>query len=219
MIWIITVVAIKLTLLTLYILMKIAERQEHNHVKPQAKPPTQLPHYGPPVLKPEWGTLKVTHPAPKQLTIQVTATIQQQRTLVVKPQPPALKHPSSQEIRSLASYMAAEANIEIDGTRWLYRMIMDNGGIRRYKSEHEPQEEYTTNVPLHYRRKNGLTPDEMAANLGFDGDRELYEEIQKSERRRIDLTANLPRNIYTASMFTDDATAELVELMNPHLGS
>ncbi len=73
------------------------------------------------------------------------------------------------------------------------------------------------NVPLHYRRKNGLPADEMAATLGYESDSDMYEAIQQSERLRRSLTASLPYNQYRAKDFTEYARDELLEIKNPHL--
>ncbi len=106
--------------------------------------------------------------------------------------------------------------MEIDGTRWIYREVMDNGGIKRYRNDRE-KEEYESNVPLHYRRKNGLPADEMANTLGYESDSEMYEAIQTSERLRRSLTASLSYNQYRAKDFTEYAREELIEIMNAHL--
>ena len=100
------------------------------------------------------------------------------------------------QARSLASHLAAQANMELeaelDDLRSLYREIMSRGGIRRHHSEWEPQEEYTVNIPVWYRRKDGLPPDEMADEMGLT-ESDLYEKIAQAERDRKELMAKLPR--------------------------
>ena len=109
--------------------------------------------------------------------------------------------------RKLASELAAIENQSLDSCRWLYREIMSRGGLRRYRSEFEPQEEFTSNVPVHYRRKDGLPPDEMAAELGFSSDTELYAEITKTELLKRKLLVGLPKGVkaYRAKDFLEEA--------------
>lgn len=106
--------------------------------------------------------------------------------------------------------------MELDGTRWIYRQVIDNGGIRRHTKDYL-NKEYEISVPLHYRRKNGLPGDEMAMELGYDTEDELYQEIEKAERRRQSMTNNLPTGNYRLKDFLDAAKLDLVEELNPNL--
>jgi hypothetical protein len=54
-------------------------------------------------------------------------------------------------------------------------------------------EEYERYVPNQYRRKFGLPPDEMAAELGYSIDSELYAEIDREEMCRRRISKQLPK--------------------------
>ena len=95
---------------------------------------------------------------------------------------PKLPEPTKAEVKSIAKWMAAEWN-ESAGWRTpgFIRQIMDRGGIRPYRGKTRAgkvDEEYMTSVPLFMRRKAGLPPDEMADEMGFDSDTEMYRAIQ-----------------------------------------
>lgn len=90
---------------------------------------------------------------------------------------------SKRTIRSRAKYMADQFN-EQYGWRVpeFVKEIRDRGGIRPYKERTRAgkvDEEYMQNVPLFLRRKKGLPPDEMASEMGFDTDSDLYEAISE----------------------------------------
>lgn len=84
--------------------------------------------------------------------------------------------PSPMEIRSIASWMAAEYNEETFGKEpYLAREILDRGGIRAFRRG-ALKEEYKT-IPLFLKNKSGLPADEMANEMGFETERELMEAI------------------------------------------
>ena len=171
-----------ITQCALWLLDRIAKDpkpQRHNPVRKKL-------HYGPQVLKPEWG----------------------------KTYPKRIKQPSRSSIRQLASQMAWEANEQIDGTRYLYREIMANGGIKPHKDDYLKRE-YDLSVPNHYRRRGGMYPDDMANTLGYETESELYEAIDTSERLRQQLTASLPNGKHLVRDFLDMATDDLTQQLNP----
>jgi len=59
----------------------------------------------------------------------------------------------------------------------IWKDVLDRGGIRAYKDKYL-YEEYLENVDRRLRRRTGLPPDEMAADLGFDSDTELYKSLR-----------------------------------------
>ena len=79
--------------------------------------------------------------------------------------------------RKLAAYRADPA--------WestIFPRIIEQGGLRPYRKPRFGKRpcwtEFKESVPLFLRRKDGIAPDEMAAQLGFEGDGELYEAIR-----------------------------------------
>lgn len=130
---------------------------------------------------------------------------------------------SKAEIRQralpLASELADRANTEADSSKWLYREIISRGGIRRHRSEWEPQEEYTVNIPVWYRRKDGLPPDEMADELGMS-ESDLYEAVAAAERTRVSIRGSLSAGVkqWRQKDFIEEAYAILEdELMEVSL--
>lgn len=117
------------------------------------------------------------------------------------------------EVTGLALEKAAEANSELDSARILYREIISGGGIKPYANGRE-LEEYKSHVPAHFRRKAGMTPDDMASELGFAGDTELYQEIDRSEMLRKGVEVSLPKGKrkFTAADFMDEAKGTLEDV-------
>lgn len=96
---------------------------------------------------------------------------------------PAAAPFSKGTIKSLAKWYAETWNEEFEWrTPGFIKEIRDRGGIRPYKERTRAgkvDEEYMQNVPLFLRRKKGLPPDEMASEMGFDTDSDLYEAISE----------------------------------------
>ncbi len=87
--------------------------------------------------------------------------------------------PSGSEVESLARWMADEYNQEtFEKEPYLAREIMSRGGIRSYRKGME-KAEYKA-IPLFMKDSKGLPPDEMAAEMDFDTDRDLFEAIAKA---------------------------------------
>lgn len=101
------------------------------------------------------------------------------------PRPPVMEI-SQSEIKSIAEWMADRYNEEHHPQASPFiKEIMERGGIRPYKkhlAQERVDEEYMRHVPLFMRRKTGLPPDEMAAEMGFESDSELYEAISRIYR-------------------------------------
>ena len=76
------------------------------------------------------------------------------------------------------------------------KKVLENGGIKPYRDPEGKvveSEEYLGNVPLRLRRKDGLSPDEMANTLGFEGDSELYAELKSEADAKSKIRANIKR--------------------------
>jgi len=97
------------------------------------------------------------------------------------PKPARVEEPSEKEIRAVAEWMAQEATAELPGydPKMLAHEILSRGGIRAYRKQYPGQktdEEYMA-LPLFLKRRTGLPPDELAAEMGFESDVDLYEAI------------------------------------------
>ncbi len=86
----------------------------------------------------------------------------------------------------MAEWMAEEANVEEAETQpFLAREIMSRGGIKppRQPTALEPRkrqvEEYTA-IPIFLRSKRGLPLDEMAAEMGYEYEDDLRQDIMKA---------------------------------------
>lgn len=196
-IWIIIIIKLIAILLSLamYIAKKLSARKpvsiQQKHESPQLIADTFLADSFPPIQ------LEIT--APK---------IPQQPIMKIKP---TILQPTAADMHSLASQMAAEANLELDSTLWIYRQVMEAGGLKPYANEKE-LEEFQSNTPIHFRRKNGLPPDKIADMLGYESDTELYNAIQTEQRLR-----NSHPKKYLVKHFMQDAKETLFEELNPHL--
>lgn len=87
------------------------------------------------------------------------------------------------QIRAVAEWMAEEHE-EKKGVdpKWLAREIASRGGIRAYKKQYPGQKtdpEFMA-IPLFMKKKSGLPPDEMADEMGYSTDTELYRDIHRA---------------------------------------
>jgi len=99
---------------------------------------------------------------------------------------PGIEHSEKEierEIQALASTLLAQARDESKAAADFLRLVLSHGGIARYRNGYM-SEEYDRNVPKWYRRKNGLAPDQIAQEMGFDSDGELYRAIAGYEAMR-----------------------------------
>jgi len=84
-----------------------------------------------------------------------------------------------------ARLMRAEEQELFQESKFVTKKVIERGGIRPYAKNalgKIPQyEEYVSNVPIAIRRKGGLPPDEMASELGFESDTELYKALQQEK--------------------------------------
>ncbi len=110
----------------------------------------------------------------------------------------------------LARQMAEDRNIDEEtGGKAFGREIMERGGIRAYKGRSRSGkrvkggEEFAA-VPIFMRKKNGLPLDEMASEMGFDGDTELLEAIKKEYP-----AGRTKKRVWTAADFRVQAEAEV----------
>lgn len=88
----------------------------------------------------------------------------------------AERKPTKEETRRIAEWMAEEYNEQTFGKEpYFAREILSRGGIRSYRKGRE-KEEYKA-IPLFMKNAAGLPADEMAAEMGFDTDRDLFEAI------------------------------------------
>lgn len=96
------------------------------------------------------------------------------------PRPEPEPEPTKEEIRAVAQWMAEEqSEAQALDPKYLAREILDRGGIRAYKKRYpgQPTDEEYMAIPLFLKRKTGLPPDEMAHDMGFESDTELYRAI------------------------------------------
>jgi hypothetical protein len=96
---------------------------------------------------------------------------------------PALPEPSKTEVKARAEWMAEEQATPGGGPgTWIGQEIMKRSGLQNYRTRagEKADPRYHEYVPIALRRKAGLTPDEMASELGLEGDNELYRLIQKA---------------------------------------
>lgn len=158
-----------------------------------------------------FATTPIKPHKPTQLAIDTTPAIPQRRILIVKPQPPEPIIPSNADIRTLASLYRYEYQQELDATKYLYKDIMDNGGLKPYANNYLA-EEFQENVPAWYRRSTGLAPDEMAQATFHDDDTALYAAINKAEIRRKTLVSQKK----SFASYTEDAKTDLIDQLNIH---
>ncbi len=85
------------------------------------------------------------------------------------------------EVRKIASSIASEMNDNIDQARELRRRILEAGGIR--SSDYEA-------IPAKYKRIEGRSMDDLATEIGFASDRDLFEAIEVAE----EVISKLPRS-------------------------
>jgi len=100
------------------------------------------------------------------------------RSAAPHPEPAGAFDPK--EVRAIAEWMLDEAKerAKID-PKYLAREIKSRGGIKAYRKQYPGQktdQEYMS-LPLHLKSKKGLAPDEMAAEMGYGSDTELYRDI------------------------------------------
>lgn len=99
------------------------------------------------------------------------------RSAAPHPEPAAF---DPKEVRAVAEWMLDEVKerAKID-PKYLAREIKSRGGIKAYRKQYPGQktdQEYMS-LPLHLKSKKGLAPDEMAAEMGYGSDTELYRDI------------------------------------------
>lgn len=214
--------AVIIILVSLFDFLRWIHRELTKEPDPQQEIPFgKFEGDSPPRLPPP----KPAKPKPEQQKLSYSQWLQQQRENIKEI--PRERYPGQEDdveevniteaellrqARSLASQMADEANMELDSVQWLYREIIKRGGLKRYNNGHE-QEEYEVNVPRWYRRKADLPADEMAAELGYDTDSDLYDDIAAAERARKEMVGKLPKNVkkFRAKDFLEDAKWELRE--------
>jgi len=94
---------------------------------------------------------------------------------------PALPEPSASAVKSVAEMMAEEYQTPPEA-KLIGKEIMSRSGLRNYRTRpgEKADQRYNEYVPVALRRKGGLSPDEMASEMGLDGDDELYRLIQKA---------------------------------------
>lgn len=100
------------------------------------------------------------------------------RSAAPHPEPAGAFDPK--EVRAVAEWMLDEVKerAKID-PKYLAREIKSRGGIKAYRKQYPGQktdQEYMS-LPLHLKSKKGLAPDEMAAEMGYGSDTELYRDI------------------------------------------
>lgn len=106
---------------------------------------------------------------------------------------PEPEEPTESEVRAVAEWMAEtewEKRSAVDA-KSLAREILSRGGIRAYRKQYPGQktdEEYME-IPLFLKKKTGLPPDEMADEMGYDTDSDLYADIHAAYPAKTPQTA------------------------------
>lgn len=129
-----------------------------------------------------------TQAGPAQTSLDLTKTVRTNCAPIrplnrAQTQPPeqhmdAVERAIEKEACALASSLASEANLSLKDSRWLYKEIISRDGIAPHRGG-DLSEEYQE-IPICYRRKAGLTPDEMASEMGMT-EAELMSAISKVE--------------------------------------
>lgn len=82
-------------------------------------------------------------------------------------------------VKDIAASMAKEFNLlQKEAGPVLAREIMERGGLKAYRGEVESEE--WAEVPLHLKRKTGMTMDEMASEMDFDSEASFRVAIAKA---------------------------------------
>lgn len=121
------------------------------------------------------------------------------------------------QIRAVAEWMAEEHE-ERKGVdpKWLAREIASRGGLRAYRKQYPGQKtdpEYMA-IPLFMKKKSGLPPDEMADEMGYRSDTELYRDIHRAYPPKTPKTAlqkRIERQKKTWRDFEEGAVNYLLE--------
>jgi len=83
------------------------------------------------------------------------------------------------EVREIAASMAKEFNLlQKETGPALAREILDRGGLKAYRGE-TGTEEWAA-MPLHLKRKSGMTMDEMASEMGFEHETAFRAAVEKA---------------------------------------